>query len=822
VNYSIQHIASVISAKTQLAADTTIGYLLTDTRQVAFPEASLFFALNGPRRSGHQFIAEAIKKGVRNFVVQQGTSLPVVDDCNFLMVPDVLAALQELAAHHRRRFTIPVIGITGSNGKTIVKEWLYQLLQPDYHICRSPRSYNSQTGVPLSVWQLNESHTLGIFEAGISAVGEMERLEKIIQPTMGVVTSLGTAHAEGFSGQPQKAAEKWQLVKHAKQVVYSSDQRAWGELAIRDKEKKYADWGEHATAFLRILEKQQDGADTNIDTEIQGIRVPFRVPFTDAASVSNACTCICVLLLLGYEPAAIQQRIGDLQTLAMRLEWKKAIHHSYLLNDSYSNDVDSLGIALDHLRQQAAANKMVAILSDIYQSGLDETELYRQVAGALHARGIHLLIGIGPDITRHAAQFRDAVPQTAFYPSTEIFLQQHSPEILHDSYILLKGARVFGFERISQGLEEKVHQTVLEINLSAIAHNLREYQKKLQPATRIMAMVKALGYGSGATEVARMLQFHRVDYLAVAYADEGVVLRAAGISLPIMVMNMEESGFDTMLEHQLEPEIHSLNGFRGWQKYLLRQGVRHYPVHIKLNTGMNRLGFDAADIPLLCQWLQEDNTMLVRSVFSHLAASESADLDGFTREQAERFEKMGVALQQALGYSFIRHISNSAAVFRHQRLQYDMIRIGIGLYGINVANDSEVALEPAAALRCTIAQLRDVAAGESVGYNRAAVLERNSRIATIRIGYADGFPRRLGNGIGKVWLRGQLAPVVGQVCMDMTMVDVTGIAGVEEGDVVEIFGPHLPVEQVAGWAGTIVYEIMTGIGQRVKRVYVEE
>jgi alanine racemase len=828
--YTIQNIATIIHAEATVTADAVIEHLLIDSRKIVFPQTSLFFAIVGPRRDGHQFVKEVYDRGVRNFVVKKGFDNHLFSEANFLAVDDTLAALQNLAAHHRKQFPIPVIGITGSNGKTIVKEWLYQLLQQDHTIVRSPRSYNSQLGVPLSVWQINAQHTLGIFEAGISTVGEMQQLAKIIQPTTGVFTNIADAHSEGFINERQKAVEKALLFSDTNALIFAKD-ALQTSLSPDEKDKslfpatkEFFSWSRESEATLQIVSEEKKGKQTVITAKYKGDTISIIIPFTDRISIDNAITCWCVVLQMNYAPIVIAQRMLLLEPVEMRMQLKKAINNSYLLNDSYSNDLASLDLAIDYLQQQAGKHHTTLVLSDILQSGQYEEALYRDIAAQLSVRGIHRLIGIGPAISKYKQLFIDidAGMSLAFYTSTEEFLQQLSTQQFKDEYILLKGARVFEFERISAWLEQKVHQTVMEINLTAMVHNLKEYQKQLKPSTKLMAMVKAFSYGSGSAEVARVLQFHRVEYLAVAYADEGVELRKAGISLPIMVMNADEATFDALVTYHLEPEIYSFPIYHAFHHYLGQQGIQQFPVHIKFNTGMNRLGFEIADSADLGSMIVKNQTMAVKTVFSHLVASESAEHDGFTQQQVNLFEEACNVMQQQLGYRFIKHIANSAAIFRRPEYQFDMVRLGIGLYGVDSANGNGLSLQTVTTLKSTIAQIRKVKAGDTVGYGRKGQVHRDSLIATVRIGYADGFGRALGNGKGSMWLHGKLAPVIGNVCMDMTMIDVTDIEGVKEGDEVEVFGKNLSVQQVAQRAGTIAYEIMTGISQRVKRVYLEE
>jgi alanine racemase len=829
LTYSILDIANIIQATHGDLKDNDIEFLLIDSRKLSYPEKSLFFALHSSRKDGHEFINELYEKGVRNFVVQKHYSIKNTD-ANFLMVDDVLTALQLLAAHHRANFkqveplsSIPVIGITGSNGKTIVKEWLYQLLQADQHIVRSPRSYNSQIGVALSIWQMNQTHSLAIFEAGISTKNEMKALWKMIRPTIGVFTGIGHAHDEGFKNRLEKLEEKLQLFRLAEHTVIAINEMTQDELELIHLQFPNAfTWSRKSSASLLILSEERLNNKTSITAVIAGKEEKITIPFADPISIDNAITCWCVLKLLGYNSEIIGARMNLLEPVEMRMQLKTGINNCYLINDSYSNDLSSLSIALSYLKQQAGAQKTTLILSDILQTGFNNQELYQQVASELVQQKLHRFIGIGLHISAHKNSFLELGIHADFYDSTDSFLQESTHHLFQNEYILLKGARVFEFERISKWLEKQQHQTVMEINLTAMLHNLKSYQQKLKPATKVMAMVKAFSYGSGTVEVARLLEFHKVDYLAVAYADEGVVLRKAGIRLPIMVMSPDEASFDSLLEYHLEPELFSNGIFHSFDQYIQKQGVVHFPVHIKFNTGMNRLGFETNEATALAEKIKKNHSFLVKSVFSHLAASESAEMDEFTLEQSKLFDAACFDLANGLAYPFIKHLSNTAAIFRKPELQYDMVRLGIGLYGVDTSNEKELALQTVASLKSTIAQIRTVPENETVGYNRKGKLNRISKIATVRIGYADGFNRRLGNGKVSMFVKGRLAPVIGNVCMDMTMIDITDIPEVFEGDQVEIFGNNLSVQQLADWSDTIPYEIMTGISQRVKRVYVEE
>jgi alanine racemase len=820
IRYKLINISSIIHGKTlQVFEDSFIEHLLLDSRKIYSPATSLFFALKGPRRNGHQFISELYDKGVRNFIIGEKIDFSDFREGNFILVNDTLEALQRLAAYHRKQFNIPVVGITGSNGKTIVKEWLYQLLHEKYNIVRSPKSYNSQIGVPLSVWQMNEHHELAIFEAGISEPGEMDKLEKIIQPTIGILTNIGETHNENFINREEKLSEKLKLFSHTVKVIAKGDD-AWIPRQMMKAGMNNFFWGKNKSSDLQIISLERENFETRIHLTFNGEPFYFSIPFIDEGSIENAVTCCSFMLVAGIERPFIEQKMRLLQAVSMRLELKKGINHCSIINDSYSADLSSFSIALNFLDQQSPASKRTVILSDFLQTGLSEKKLYDEIAALIHAHRIGKVIAIGKNITMHLKQHDETAYQ--FYKTTEDFLNQFRSSQFKEETILVKGARIFEFERIVHALEQKVHQTVLEINLNAIAHNLREYQKFLEPSTKIMAMVKAFAYGSGGAEIAGILQYHKVDWLAVAYADEGVELRKAGIHLPVMVMNPEESSFDTIVENNLEPDIYSFELLNLFDSYLRQTGLQQYPIHLEIETGMNRLGFDVEDIKRLGDKLNHSGSFKAISVFTHLAASEDPSQDEFTLQQHKRFIDAANELEQLLQYPLIKHIANSAAIIRHPRLQMDMVRLGIGMYGIDMAHTNSLNLQSVATLKSTIAQIKHLNAGDSVSYNRKGIVTRDSVIATIRIGYADGYIRQLGNGVGKMSFNGQLAPVIGTICMDMTMIDVTDIAEVKEGDEVIIFGNELPIERIAEWANTIPYEIMTGISQRVKRVYFEE
>ncbi|HZH97080.1 MAG TPA: bifunctional UDP-N-acetylmuramoyl-tripeptide:D-alanyl-D-alanine ligase/alanine racemase [Flavisolibacter sp.] len=816
MSYNAATIASVIAPGAKLYnPQSTVEHLLTDSRRIVYPATSIFFALPGVAKNGIQFLKQAHRAGVRNFVVPALSPEELLES-NIFVVPDVLAALQSLAAYHRKQFSIPVIGITGSNGKTIVKEWLYQLLQDDFNIVRSPKSYNSQLGVPLSIWQMNSQHTLAIIEAGISQPGEMQKLRHIIRPTIGILTNIGAAHDEGFESRLQKSSEKLKLFAGAGVIIGKEEELKHTGLT----EPVFA-WGAATTCAVQLLQVKREKEHSTLNVLFDNQTHSFRIPFIDEASIENAVTCISVLLYLAYEASVINERLLWLHAVDMRLQLKSGINHCTIINDSYSADLTSLDIALHFLVQQHAFKQRIVILSDFAESGKEPGNLYHIIADALFTNKVSQVVAIGEHITQHLPLFLPATITVHTYKTTEEFFQNFPRSVFKDASILIKGARTFGFERIVQILETKVHQTVLEIDLAAIAHNLKEYRRVMPRTTKIMAMVKAFSYGSGSAEIAGVLQFNGADYLGVAYADEGIELRKAGIHLPVMVLNTDEVSFAALIEFNLQPVIYSFNMLQLFTNYLLEQGLANFGVHIEIETGMNRLGFAASEMPHLCAYLVAHPILKVETVFTHLAAGEDQTQDDFTNRQADMFLKAAAQLQHVLPYPFLKHIANSAAVIRHPALAMDMVRIGIGIYGVEMATDV-LDLKPAATLRSTIAQIKFLKKGESVSYGRKATVDRDSMIATVRIGYADGYSRRLSTGIGKMWVKGELAPVIGVVCMDMTMIDITGIDGVNEGDDVVIFGKGLPVQQLAKWAGTIPYEVMTSISQRVKRVYFQE
>lgn len=801
------------------AADILISHLCTDSRAVAADGYSLFVALRTPQRDGHTYLMHAYAQGIRHFVVATDAGAQLPPDAHVVPVPHTLTALHQLAIAVRQLFAGPVIGITGSNGKTIVKEWLHQVLSPDYSICRSPRSYNSQVGVPLSVWQLQPQHGLALFEAGISTMGEMEPLQRIIQPTWGIFVTLGAAHDEGFPSRARKLLEKWKLFEGCSKVFCRIDD-AMVHAQATTSGVLLVSWGFAPEAQYRLLHMDLQGHTTVVTLLHKQVELKFVIPFTDEASVENALHVAIVGLEMQVALDTLQQRLLTLHALTMRLEWVKGLHHSLLLNDSYSYDLTSLQIALHHLRQQAGHQPMMAILSDL--PAQDTAQAYEEVAGLLVQHHIRVLAGIGPNMLTYSHLF--AARGIAVHPfaSTHDFLLRFHRQLLAHTTVLIKGGRAFGFEKIVQQLQQLQHQTVLELHLTALAHNLNVYRSRLQASTGIMVMLKAFGYGSTDAELGRWLQHRGVQYLAVAYADEGVALRQGGVHLPIMVMNPDPDSFAQMVAHRLEPELYSFEVLQAFEEFATAHGLTAYPVHLKLDTGMHRLGFVPEQLAALTEKMTTAQALRVMTVFTHLVAAEAPEQDAFTQAQASAFEACTQALAQALPYPFLRHAANTAAIARHPHLHYDMVRLGIGLFGVANAADSNLNLQPVSRLYTTVAQVKQVAAGQSVGYGRKALLQRPSTIATVRIGYADGYRRQLGNGVGFMYLNGHQAPVLGNVCMDMTMLDVTDLPPVQPGDRVEVFGEHISVNDLARLCHTIPYEIMTGISRRVKRVLVEE
>jgi len=809
-----------------------IDELLIDSRKIANADTALFIAIKGGHRDGHQFIADAYKKGVRVFLISETMEQGLYPYATFLKVNDTVQALQQLATFHRNKFHFPVIGITGSNGKTIVKEWLFQLLSEDYKIVRSPKSYNSQIGVPLSVWGIEAHHNLGIFEAGISQPGEMTHSEKILHPDIGIFTNIGEAHSEGFMNMRQKINEKLTLFKQSKELIYCKDHAELNECIVQyvhqvrstpDNPLTLFTWSQKSEATLRILSIEREHNASVIKGIYKGVERSVTIPFIDHAYIEDAIHCWCVLLLLHIDDAVIASRMQSLHAVAMRLQLLHGMDNCTIINDTYNSDLTSLQIALDFLEQQRQHPRKTVILSDMLQMGKPDRDLYEEVADLVHQKNIYRIICIGPALYKNKEAFRKYKKmRSIFFKSTDELLKKLHMITFENEAILLKGARSFRFEKIEKLLEQKIHKTVLEINLTAIQHNLNVYRNLLPKGVKTMAMVKAYSYGSGSYEIANLLQFEGIDYLTVAYVDEGVALRKAGITAPIMVMSPEAAAFDRMISWKLEPEIFSIASLQAFTKMAQAFNEQHYPIHIKLDTGMHRLGFMQHELDDLIAELKSNNASKIVSIFSHLAGSDAADLDGFTAEQASAFEHMSQYLKTALNIDPLLHLVNSSGITRHPELYYDMVRLGIGMYGFDGSNKIQSQLQHIGTLKTTIAQIKELPKGDTVGYSRKGILTQESRIATVSIGYADGYFRDFGNGVGHMLVDGRPAKIIGSVCMDMCMLDISGIEQAKVGDEVIVFGNDLPVSVLADWAKTIPYEIMTSISQRVNRVYLNE
>lgn len=820
MRYTIENVTALIGARRFGHSATQVEWLLTDSRSLVFPETTLFFALRTKVGDGHRYVADLYRRGVRNFVVgtlpaEHETAFP---DANFLQVMSPLKALQRLAERHREEHDIPVIGVTGSNGKTVVKEWLYQLLSPTLHVTRSPKSYNSQVGVPLSVCLLGEHSEIGIFEAGISQPGEMAALRAIIQPTIGVMTNIGPAHQENFESVEEKCHEKLSLFQDAKVLVYCADDAVVDECVatslLRGERLAWSRRNPSAALFVSAVETLERG--TRITYRFHGAEAAMTIPFTDEASTVNCIHCLAVLLSLNFSAEEIANRMKRLEPVAMRLEVIQGVRNCTLINDTYNSDAASLDIALDFMaRRPEIQNKQkVLILSDMFQTGLPATELYAKVAELLNRRAIDHFIGVGPEISHAHSLF---LMKKSFFPSGEALADSGLLDTLHDSLVLIKGSRPFGFEKITAALSLRVHETTLHVNLDALAGNLNYYRSFMKPETKMVCMVKASAYGAGSVEVAKTLQDRGVNYLAVAVADEGAELRRAGITAGIIVMNPEMTAFKTLFDYELEPEVYNFKLLDALIKAAEKEGIQGFPVHIKLDTGMHRLGFDPRlDLPALIDRLHHQTSVIPRSVFSHFVGSDSPDFDDFSARQFALFDEASKTLQAAFPHKILRHICNSAGIERFPERHLDMVRLGLGLYGIDPIDNRS--LQNVTTLRTTILQIRECPKGDSVGYSRRTVLERDSRIAAIPIGYADGLNRHLGNRRGYCLVNGQRADYVGNICMDVCMIDVTD-TNCREGDTVEIFGDNLPPAELARLLDTIPYEILTSVSDRVKRIY---
>ena len=796
-----------------------ISKIITDSRTFFSGENALFFALTGPRNNGHSYIPELIKKGVAAFIISDATSIRI--DATFILVENTTSALQKLATYHRKKFNYPVIGITGSNGKTIVKEWLHSILGDKFQIVRSPKSYNSQIGVPLSVLQMDSNFNMGIFEAGISKPGEMQNLQKIIDPEIGIFTNIGDAHQENFESFQQKTEEKLKLFKLCKKLIFCGDSNLSFETIsgfCDNYSIEKVSWTlQNKPAKIQFSATKSDDS-TKISATLNNQNYRFTIPFIDSSSIENACHCFAAVSVLSPSISEFLPAFENLETIEMRLEIKEGINNCLLVNDYYNSDLHSLSIALSVLHQQAAKKHLrkLIILSDIQQTGIPTAKLYKRINDLLEEWKMDEIIGIGKEISAQPDLFS---MKKIFFSSRFDFEKYFNRNNFQSSAILIKGARYFEFEKISALLQQKVHLTQLEISLNALVENLNTFKGLLNPKTKIMVMVKAFSYGSGDVEIANVLQYQNVDYLAVAVADEGVQLRNAGIHTPIIVMNPEQNSFQLLIDYQLEPNIYSIELLQKFLKISSQFGIKDFPIHLKIDTGMNRLGLKSDNEIREAINLISTNTQInIKSVFSHLAGSDDPALDGFTNEQFQRFEYCYSIIESAFPYKIDRHILNSAGIERFSEKQFEMVRLGIGLYGVSVTG---LPLQPIGTLKSTISQVKKVKPDETVGYSRKGKVLKESEIGLIPLGYADGLDRKLSNGVGQIFVNGKRAPIIGNICMDMFMADVTGL-NVHPGDSVEIFGHNISVQEVAKKARTIPYEILTGVSQRVKRVYLQE
>ena len=814
--YSLKQIAEITNTRFVGKNNTKINYFLNDSRSLQSANDTLFIALKTNRNNGHQYILNLIDLGVKAFLIEE-TDFDFAKfsetDVSFIISPKPIQTIQLLASHHRQQFNIPVIGITGSNGKTVVKEWLYQLLKNNYSICRSPKSYNSQIGVPLSVLNLNQTHTLAIFEAGISLTNEMDQLESIILPTIGILTSIGSAHNEGFKDKAEKISEKLKLFKGCKTIIINGLEKSQISQIISENCTVVSEFND---ADFKINYSQN-----KLELIDDKKTLHFHIPFSDTASFYNISTCITLMLKMGFKETEIEQKIKHLQAIALRLEIKNGINNSFIINDYYNSDLDSIKIALNYLQQQNRKSKKIVIVSDIEQSGILASNLYRQLADLLNQNKIDLLVGVGKEIINHKPLFKS---NSLFFIDTASFINQFNLNSYQfsDASILLKGARSFGFENISRLLQLKSHDTVFEVNLNKLIDNVNYYRSLIKPEVKLMCMVKAMGYGSGSTEISKTLQHIGVDYLAVAYADEGVELRQSKVNLPIMVMNPEEDAFEDIINYQLEPEIYSFNVLNAFVKKIDNLGIADsFPVHLKIDTGMHRLGFDESDLEKLASELKKIPQLKIKSVFSHLAASDNLQQDDFTNEQFRVFEKAFELLEKELGYTVLKHICNSGGISRFKKSHYNMVRLGIGMYGIGINENEQNRLENVGILKTRISQIKNIKKDQTVGYNRNGKVESDTKIATIPIGYADGFSRLLGNGNHGVYINGCFCKTIGNICMDMSIIDVSNVS-CQEGDEVIIFENTQQINDLAKALHSISYEVLTNVSSRVKRIYIQE
>jgi alanine racemase len=806
MHYELQKVAEILSNSTEFNNNIYIDNVALDSR-INLTQHTLFFCIVGDRNNGHHYIKNAYNKGVRCFVISENIETKIYQEANFIIVKDCLIALQQFAIYHRKQFKIPTIGITGSNGKTIIKEWLYQFLSNDKKIVKSPKSYNSQVGVPLSILNIENIHEIGIFEAGISTTNQMEFLEKMIQPNIGIFSNIGPAHDSGFSSLEEKITEKLKLFTNVAALIYCINHDALHQK-LKNNLNTYA-WQKQQISknkFEISIHHQNKIFSKNI----------FQIQFEDAASIENSIHCIVCMLLLKYDHSYIQTHLHTLRNLPMRLELKYGINNCTIIDDAYSADFLSLQIAIDFLNQQEPQKRKTLIISDFEESGLNPNIFIEKILAIIEQHQFEKLIAVGSVFTAHNNYIKEKIKNAYLFEDTEQLLEAIYTIPFENEIILIKGARKYEFENITKELIGQTHETTLEINLNALRHNLNVYKSLLQKDVGIIAMVKAFSYGSGSIELASLLEKEQVSYLAVAYTDEGVLLRKNGIKLPIMVMNPDKVDFNRMLQYQLEPEVYAISIL---EKLVERINGKEIAIHVKLETGMNRLGIIAQDIDTLITILDKNRHIKINSIFSHLSASEDALFDEFTQAQIQTFEKLSQHVELSLSIKVKKHILNSAGIVRFKTAQFDFVRLGIGLYGVDGSHHIQDKLQTIGRLKTRIAQIKNIKKFETVGYSRRGVANRDMTLAVLAIGYADGFDRRFGNGVGEVFIAGKRAKIIGNICMDMCMVDISHISDVQEGDEVEIYGKEISIIEQAEKIGTIPYELLTSISSRVKRIY---
>ncbi|MCL1851339.1 MAG: bifunctional UDP-N-acetylmuramoyl-tripeptide:D-alanyl-D-alanine ligase/alanine racemase [Bacteroidetes bacterium] len=816
-----EQITQIITPKNSIVCNPNWGIseLAFDSRKITFPEQTLFFAIKTAKNDGHLYISELIKQKVKNFVISENIEDFKHFDVNFYQLEDPVFAMQQIAAEHRKKFTCPVVGITGSNGKTIVKEWLSAILSKDFSVIKNPNSYNSQIGVPFSVWQMNENHSFGIFEAGISQRNEMDRLAAVIQPNMGILTNIGNAHSQFFENDKEKLIEKLKLFHTASSIIYNNDYELIREILATENyaHLKKISWGKYPNSYYRIVSQKQ----LQNSTVVEFSHSPqwLEIPFTDAASVENVLHIAALLMYMGYSLTHISKQLRFLSSLVMRMEIKEAQNNSIIINDTYSLDINSLRIALDFLSNQTQFSKRTLIISDFEQVNWGEKE-YMELSKIFDNHNITKMVVVGTEMRKRHGYF--PVVEKHFYTTTNELLAHLDVINIRDEAVLVKGARSFRFERVVQALQLKTHQTILQVNLSALVHNLHFFKKLVHPETKMMAMVKAMSYGLGDAELINELCYHQIDYLAVAYTDEGIALRRRNITRPIIVLGAEAAGYDLMIRYNLEPEIFNLFYLKELIVTLENYPeIENFPIHIKVDTGMHRLGFDEEEIDELLQCVDSCSQLKIASVFTHLAASEDVKEDKFTKKQIQKYNAICQKIDAQISYPYLKHLLNTAGIVRFPEAQYEMVRLGLGLYGFSPVPEIQSQLQSVITLKSVITQLKKVRKGETIGYNRTFTAQKDMQIAIVPVGYADGFPRELSNGVGTMRVKNKNCPVTGKICMDMTMIDVTGW-DVAIGDEVIIYDAENSLEQIGSSIHKTSYELLTAISRRVPRIYIRE